>query len=98
MVLDIGAGLGGGHGWHREPESDALLKGCELAELDSLAEGGLPDEEACEQGVGVHVGVGEEPEFFELAVLKEVCLVNLCGCPHKSTKATTRKRGPTAKY
>ena len=76
MVGDVGAGFGSGHGWHREPEGDALFECCELAELDPLSEGGLSDEEAREQGAGVHVGVGEEPEFFELAVLEEVGFVD----------------------
>ena len=76
MVGDVGAGLGSGHGWHREPEGDALFECCELAELDPLSEGGLSDEEAGEQGAGVHVGVGEEPELFELAVLEEVGFVD----------------------
>ncbi len=81
---DIGAGLGGGHGWHREPERYPLFKRCELPEFDPLAEGGLADEQTREQRFGVHVGVGEEPEFFELGVVEEVGLVNLCGCPHNS--------------
>jgi hypothetical protein len=76
VVGDVGAGLGCGHGRHREPEGDALFERGELAELDPLSEGGLSDEETGEQGPGVHVGVGEEPEFFELAVLEEVGFVN----------------------
>jgi len=53
-----------------------LFERGELSEFDALAEGGLADEEAGEQGAGVHVGVGEEPEFFELAVLEEVGFVD----------------------
>lgn len=62
-----------------------MFECCELAELDPLAEGGLSDEGAGEQGPGVHAGVGKEPELFELVVVEEVGFIDLCGCPHKST-------------
>ena len=48
VVGDVDAGFGGGHGWHRESEGDALIESGEGAEFDSSAQGWLTNEETRE--------------------------------------------------
>src|SRR5579859_8004416 len=59
-----------------EAGGDALVEGGEDAEAELVIEGGLTDEDASEGALGIHVGVGEQAQLFELVGLEEVGLVD----------------------
>ena len=53
-----------------------MVEGGEGAEAEALAEGGLADQDEGEGGGGVHLGVGEQSELFELVGVEEVGFVD----------------------
>jgi hypothetical protein len=76
VVVDVTASLLAGHPIHGVAQRDVLVEGGEGAELDPPPQGGLPDEQACERRVAVHVGVGHESEFFELVGIEQMRFVD----------------------
>lgn len=77
VVGDVGGRLGRGHRRHGEAQGDALVERGEGAELDAPPEGGRAHQEAGEGGVGVHVGIGQQAELFELVGGQQVGLVHI---------------------
>jgi hypothetical protein len=76
VVAQVAGGLLGGHGWHGVAQSDSLIQCCEGAKFYALPQGRLPDEQAGEGAVGVHVVVGQHADRLELGVIEQVCFVN----------------------
>jgi hypothetical protein len=59
VMNEVGLGLLCLHSGHGVAQCDALVEGCECPELDAPPQGGLPDEQAGERAVAVHVGIGQ---------------------------------------
>jgi hypothetical protein len=76
VVGDVGGGLGRGEPVEVEPQPDALVEGGEVALLQTSAEGGLAEQDQPERAAGVHVGVGQQPQLFELLDGEQVGFVD----------------------
>src|SRR5258708_7109398 len=76
VVAQVAGGFLQGHAGHVVADGDALVEGGEDTELDFPPEGGLADEQAGEQGGGVHVVVGEHADAFQLVVFEQVGFVD----------------------
>ena len=76
VVAQVAAGFLQGHAGHVVADGDALVEGGELAELEPAPQGGLADEQAGEDGGGVHGVVGEHAHGLKLIGLEEVGFVD----------------------
>jgi hypothetical protein len=70
VVVDVAGGFGGGHAAEGVADGDALVEGGQDAEFHHAFEGGLADEDDGERAGGVHLGVGQHTNEFELVVIK----------------------------
>ena len=75
VVAQVGGGFGEVHRLDGEPGGDPLVEGGEDAHPQLPVQGGLPGEDPGERGGGIHLGVGQEPQFLELVRLQEMGLV-----------------------
>ena len=66
VVAEVAGGFGEVHRFELVADRDALIEGGEDPHAELPGEGGLPDEEPGERGGGVHVGVRQQSELFEL--------------------------------
>src|SRR6266571_2668508 len=66
VVAEIGGGLFGAHAGELVAEGEPLVEGGEAAEPEPFPEGWLAEQDAGERALAVHLGVGEEPDLFEL--------------------------------
>src|SRR5439155_2264814 len=76
VVRQVALGLGGVHPSHGVTQGDALVERGEGAEFDPPAQGWLPNQQRGERAAGVKVGVGQQPQFFELVGVEQVRLVD----------------------
>jgi hypothetical protein len=70
VVLEVGGGLGQVHRLDGEPGGDPLVQGGEHAHPQLPVQGGLAGQDRRERGGGVHLGVGQQPQFLQLVGLQ----------------------------
>ena len=76
VMIDIVFGLFGSKAWHVITHGDSLVKGFHDGKLHDPLQIGLTGEDEDEGVVGVHLEVGQQPQFFEGAGLKKMGLVD----------------------
>jgi len=76
VMGDIEFGLFGIKARHVVTDGDSLVEGFHDGKLHHPTQIGLPGEDQDEGVVGVHLEVGEEPQFFEGAGLKKMGLID----------------------
>jgi hypothetical protein len=76
VVPEVCGGISGGHAGEVVTHGDALLEGSQHAEFHVLAQAGLAQEHDGEVGRGVHVGVGQDADGFQLRVAEQVRLID----------------------
>ena len=76
VVVDIGFGLFRGEPRHVVAHGDPLVEGFHDGKLHDPLQIGLTGEDQDEGVIGIHLEVGEEPQFFEGSGLEKMSLVN----------------------
>ena len=76
VMVDIGFGLLGCKPWLVVSYSNTLIEGLHHGELHDSSEIGLPGQDQNEGIVGVHLKVGQKPEFLQGAGLKQMTFVH----------------------
>ena len=65
-----------GHAGEGVADGDALVEGGQHPEFDHAFEGGLADEDDGQGAGGVHFGVRQHPDQFQLAVVEQVRFID----------------------
>ena len=76
VVSDIMFALIGAQWRHMVPDGDTLVEGLHDGEVHDPSEIGLSGENEDEGVVGIHLKVGQEPEFFQRSGLKQMGLID----------------------
>ena len=72
---DVARRLAGVHAGHRVAQRDTLVEGGKGTETDAPTKCRLADEQACERGAAVELGIGQEAQAFELLGIEQVGLI-----------------------
>ena len=76
VVSDIMFALIGAQWRHMVPDGDTLVEGLHDGEVHDPSEIGLSGENEDEGVVGIHLKVGQEPEFFQRPCLKQMGFID----------------------